>query len=837
TQNASFSSTSLDISKRPRVNSTFTDGELKLPHAINPEISIQVNYLGVGKWGNLTYLRYGFSPYNYQNGHLSSISNLSFSIELEATDLDNRIITPGLVENSHNFFINPEMIDEYDLIETRQNNLMVVTTWQIYSAMSNYLTFRTGQGFNIIFGDIDVILNTMPGSTNPEKVRNYLISEYNSAAENYALLVGDFNTIPIQYLNPAPNAVEETPTDFYYTDLTSNFNSDGDQFIGEFSTGFGNEDYEIDFTPEVYVGRIPFSDLGQLDSIFQRIISFEQSQATWKDNVLTPMAMFNFENQDYEDGWERTDGSDYAEYMKNTILRNNQVTTMYEQVGFDHATNPSDMDLNYDNLQNTLNNDNYGFVCLGAHGSPTSSSRLVWDDDYDGNGICTSDERVWSGLINNDMYDNITNQSGNVFYTQSCLNGGFDLTGISLGQKMLLETSVSTITATRTGWYKIGWINPGWGGCHSQGYYFMDNYFTHRQPLGMSLSNANHLFSNYFFFGDPVDTGGIVWPEQKNIYTYTLYGDPLINYVPEHVETEGEILVWEPNGFGSSFEVVNAISEAGNWSVVYSEKISDEYISLDNYEAVFCLFDFGQDPFAIESTSFESQLLSDYIADGGKVYCESRGSFDIDTPFYNYFNIWAPFDHVVDIDYITSSISPMNWDYDGVNGNLQALEIPNQNQFTNNALLAQQDTYYDVIAIKTSTNDAVTVGSSFQLAGVTDRDNTLPELITEILYTNFGLETAQENGDDSQPVINSRLEVYPLPASERVTFKSQHTAPNLALKIYNIRGQLVRTLDMSKSTEVTWDLKDMNGNRAVNGVYFSKLTKGDSKPVKFLILK
>ncbi|MBN2830368.1 MAG: hypothetical protein JXR56_08615 [Candidatus Cloacimonetes bacterium] len=838
-QSYSFGTAATGYDSTPIINTPYFDGTKATPLSTQPEVSSQITYLGTGMWGNLRYLRYAFCPYAFSEGTLRRVTDVSFNVETEIAD-SNFLVPTSLVETTEGFFVNSEVLTQYHQVINRQNILNIITTPEIYGSISQYLNFRENQGFSIVFGNINDILSNFPGATEPEILRNYLISQYSSIAENYALLIGDFDTIPIQYLDPAPNQGESTPTDFYYSDLSSNFNSDGDVFIGEYSSGFGIDDYEIDFTPEMYVGRIPFSNISDVDAILQRILNFEQTSAPWKDGVLVPMAMFNFENQDYEDGWERTDGSIFGEYLKSTILRNNPVTTMYEQLGVDHAIYPSDFDLTYDNLQFNLNNNSYGFVCLGAHGSPTSSARLVWIEDTDENGICTPDERAWGNLINVDMFNNITNPDGAVFFTQSCLNGAFDQTNfgqLSLGEKMLLTKGVASVTATRTGWYKIGWINPGWGGIHSLNYYLMDNYYTHNQSLGMAQATANLLFSNYFFFGDPVDTGGIVWPEQKNIYTYTLFGDPLINYQSEHYISDGEILVWEPNGFGNSYEVVNAISEAGNWNVVYTDKLSDETVSLDNFSAVFCLFGFEADTYILTQDSFESQLLTSYLQDGGKVYCEGSASYDMNTSFYNYFNIWAPWDHVVNIEYITSAVSDYSWNYEGINGNLQALTIMTANPFTENALFAPQETYSEVIGIKTTTADAVTIGSSFQLAGATERDNTLPELINEILITHFELQIPQSGEDDNPLAMPVTLVAYPLPSSNAITFKIDKESSDESVRIYNVRGQLVRSIPFSRNTEIQWDLTDKHGRKVANGIYFSALNNSKSKPLKLLITK
>jgi flagellar hook assembly protein FlgD len=62
-------------------------------------------------------------------------------------------------------------------------------------------------------------------------------------------------------------------------------------------------------------------------------------------------------------------------------------------------------------------------------------------------------------------------------------------------------------------------------------------------------------------------------------------------------------------------------------------------------------------------------------------------------------------------------------------------------------------------------------------------------------------------------------------------------------RVFDIRGRLVRTMDLSESTqgvsEVSWDGNDGNGRRSSPGVYFAALTDdaGARATVKITILR
>jgi len=85
---------------------------------------------------------------------------------------------------------------------------------------------------------------------------------------------------------------------------------------------------------------------------------------------------------------------------------------------------------------------------------------------------------------------------------------------------------------------------------------------------------------------------------------------------------------------------------------------------------------------------------------------------------------------------------------------------------------------------------------------------------------------------------------YPNPVSLYTTlsFSIPVNTKNAELKIYNIRGQLVKTfksdtLKKETNNKITWDCKDDNGKMLANGIYFYKL-KADSNSIikKMLIL-
>ena len=84
---------------------------------------------------------------------------------------------------------------------------------------------------------------------------------------------------------------------------------------------------------------------------------------------------------------------------------------------------------------------------------------------------------------------------------------------------------------------------------------------------------------------------------------------------------------------------------------------------------------------------------------------------------------------------------------------------------------------------------------------------------------------------------------YPNPTSLSTTFSFSIPANTniVELKIYNLKGQLVKTfqpdtINRGTTNEITWDCKDDNGKTLSNGIYFYKLTADKNEIVKKMIL-
>ena len=813
--------------KEPKLNTPYSDGERILTSKPSLQPAEHVIFQGTSKWGSVIFARFAVLPvlYNFdmQAFDFAAKISLSVSYQIDKKRENSSEIVPELLTHDPSF-VNPEMLSGcYSHQKSRLYDCLIVSTPSLYNAASALVNFRQGQGLVTSFADINQILVSSGGTTPADKLRNFLIGEYVENDFTYLLLIGDIDTVPIAYLTPEPNGSETVPSDFYYSDLSSDFDSDQDGLLGEYETG-------MDYTPELFVGRIPWNNPSVISTVCARIVAFEQANLPWKHKALLPGAILNYYNEDGGGQYERTDGAVFMEYCKNTALRNFETTTLYEQSGLLPSL-PSDFPLNYTNFSNLINSQSWGIVNWSAHGSSNSSVRKVWTADDNGNFIPESSELNWYPLVENSTFDLLANQDGSVYFCASCNNGMLDNDSPCLGEWLIRQKAVADIAATRTGWYKLGWQNPGWGGLSSYNYHFLENYASAGMTVGQAHGFANWLHTQYCLFGDPADTGGIIWPELQNIYTYLLFGDPAVGYPPANNAPAGSILVWEPFGNNGN-TLIQGLLDLAPFNVVYTDHLIDTYDYLNQFNAVFCLFGlgYGENNYAPQTGSYEYNYLLGYLQQGGKVYLEGMVNWDPSDSLFGRFGTIAPFDHLAFIErlrYERNGIEQI-WNYNGYNGGTQALLAYGD---TAQPIFWSENTEHvnDVIGVWNRIGSSRTLSSSFEITGVCSDLYPYTQFLAMVLDTLDVYHTAPVHvSDNFNPPLSLLLNISPNPFSHYVKAEVKSDSP-VTFSIYNLKGQLVQTAKMLPSSgkvQWQWNGKNNKGTEASSGLYFIRADNG-----------
>jgi hypothetical protein len=781
--------------------------------------SSSIAYLGEHRWGEMSYASFRVLPYDQSSGLWDERIRFRIMYDAPRGNLG-KIPATFMAED---FFVNQEQMPSwYRQDRDHAMGIRVVGSPELYAALGPWVSFRQGQGFELMFSDINLVLAQSPGSNLPEKLRNHLIDQLQENPFSYLLLLGDHDLVPIAQLCPEPNGNSTVPSDFYYADLSSDWDTDNDGRLGEYYSQYGEEDYGVSYTPEAFVGRISTNSAAEVAAIALRIVEFEQSGDAFKQKALLPAAFLNYANEPVLN-MPQTDGATFSEFARQSVLRDFETSTLYEELGVVQSY-PADYALNQDNLSNLIQNQDYGIISWSAHGSPVSSSRKIWMQDYNSNGIPDANEMQWMGMVDTGTFYTNNSQYGTVIFAASCHNGYLDYHQPSLAEIALINRAVGVVAATRTGWYKVGWQNPGWGGLSSYNYHFLENYAEKSYSAGAALAYANLLHTRYYLFGDPIDDDGVIWPELQNVYAYILFGDPVLGH-STFSESEGEILVYSPQA-ESAYRLVNSIRENADYNVVFSNRLIPDYDYLDGFEAIFCVLD------DYELAPWERDLLDAYLASGGKIYMEGNIAWDSSDSFWGKFGVEAPMDFPIIIEGLNDG--EKSWAYQA-QGNAYYELVPMISSAR--AFLFTDSCPSHTIGVFNDAGTHMSIASAFRLSEVLEAEPgthraKYKELIEALMIKLELIEAHVSVSDEVSPQLVSSLNAWPNPTRGEIHLKlnnPQRSEQEIA--IYNVRGQKLRSLSLSAKNgfEMIWDGRDSSGQLSPGGVYILRTGKQTKK--------
>jgi hypothetical protein len=543
------------------------DLDIYAADAFYPASSVGVLSAGCVRGYKIVRVRYYPLQYNPVTRELRSNSSAEIRITYQPVHVLQSVSAPPsdtvLSDQVARWVANPEGLDNWysrpaaraftSATSTTTTDYLILTTSAIATASTKlqaFINHKINRGFRVGVAT-EAQWGGGTGDTAANRIRAYLKSNYASKGIKYVLLVGDptpsSGSVPMKMLWPRRGSgmYEEAPSDYFYADLTGNWDLDGDGYYGEGTHDFGTGG--VDIYPEVIVGRIPVygSDIASLDSILQKTIDYE-SGGIGGDWIKT--ALLSMKPSDAS-----TPGYNLGEAIKKDALPTGfTARRVYEQT---YGLNPAP-DLtpcSYDTVKSAWTQHS-GFHFWWTHGNETLAADVM-----------TSDRTSYL----DDRYPSFTFQC-------SCLNGSPENSN-NLGYALLKRGAVATVSATRVSWYYPG----------------ETTYTNTDSNAGMTYRYALHLIRDHMPAGDAlyavmVEIPSSIW---MNRCVFNLYGDPslayasgpVISHVP-HPDTDvttqpydiqaqitssgalqstSPILRWNTNG-GSTFNQIQMTAAGGS---------------------------------------------------------------------------------------------------------------------------------------------------------------------------------------------------------------------------------------------------------------------------------
>ncbi|MCX7859880.1 MAG: C25 family cysteine peptidase [Chloroflexus sp.] len=459
-------------------------------------------------------------------------------------------------------------------------------------ALTDFVDFKRRLGFEIEVVSIEQAGQGASSNdiTLVKNIRNFAISRYQTYGSRfqYLMLIGTNQVLPYaqveagvdrDYSQAAPNNNCRKPqatgpgsgwrTDWYYADLTSNWDTNGNGCLGDGIFGDPAAQQRNGYTPDsrnvfnltVMVGRIPLTDPKAVRRVLANSMEFERQAATFKNRTLSAMSMMDMRGQCWkknENGQggsyqvpcgTGTDGAYTGETMRTGFqtAAGFSVARLYENepatIG-GIPTGASGVMTSYEvtqqNLIATLNQGadllddrySYGVVNLVGHGNSNGVIRTYWQGDLFSNNRLDQPSEPFTGQPNgaNEVghttmldFDDVTPRYGSApIYVVAACETGHWANPSNFGAEMLARNN-ATAWAGGIGVmpYSPGWQQPGQGGMQDISVGVNRRLLVDQMRLGDAVWQT---MAEYMAKVKAGQEGGW-WA-----FNYDLFGDPTLSY-------------------------------------------------------------------------------------------------------------------------------------------------------------------------------------------------------------------------------------------------------------------------------------------------------------------
>jgi len=327
---------------------------------------------------------------------------------------------------------NDKMLSTYNRVLRDANyEILLITPEAFMNDFSDLIDMYLTQGLRTQIATTQSIAASMIGIDLQQKIRNYIIQEYQNSGVLYVILGGDDEYIPhrgffCEVQSSSLYTDDDIPADLYYSALDGTWNDDGDNLWGEIG--------EDDLLPDVSVGRMSFSNSTELANILNKSMMYQENPILGE---LTKPILAGEDLYDNPQTW----GGDYLDlligyredngYTTNGIPATNNIEKLY------------DRDIGSWSSSTLISKINEGksYIHHSGHANETYCMRMSNSD------ITNSNFSNLNGIIHNFTH----------IYTHGCLSGAFD-SNDCIAEKIV---NLENFAASFIGNSRYGWFNEG----------------------------------------------------------------------------------------------------------------------------------------------------------------------------------------------------------------------------------------------------------------------------------------------------------------------------------------------------------------------------------------
>ncbi len=499
---------------------------------------------------------------------------------------------------------NPEMVSVYPKIKSSSEDdyqMMIITPALFENNYEDLINLYISRGIIAKVITTEDINTNIAGQDLQEKIRNYIIQEYQGHGVQYILLGGDVEHVPYRGFYCAVQSGEETyessniPADVYYSALDGNWNNDGDDKWGEPG--------EDDLLPDVSVARFPVSNAEELENMIHKSVYYQNQPVlgeleqplfvgefatdnplTWGSDYLDLLIGNHTDNgyettgipesNNYDTLYDRT-----SHWEKSQLLSKiNEGTSFIYHVG--HAFSGSVMRLEYPDIINSnfsqVNGTDHNFTLVYSHGCDCGAFDF---DDCIAEKIVNIDNFAAGGIFNSryGWFNEGQTEGPSEHLNREFVDALYSQKKTRMGEAHKISKIESSAWVTATGQHEEGALRWCFYSCNYLGDPAMSVWTT--EPINIDVTyensfaqNAGSTSVNVKSNGVPVENFTCVLKKDNTIYG-TAKTDNNGNAQIQFAETAAEqgpaqIVVSGSNCLPHSYDVtISSTSSVGNISI------------------------------------------------------------------------------------------------------------------------------------------------------------------------------------------------------------------------------------------------------------------------------
>ncbi|MBE6336178.1 MAG: T9SS type A sorting domain-containing protein [Lentimicrobiaceae bacterium] len=404
---------------------------------------------------------------------------------------------------------NPEMMTSYASREFVMTgyDMLVITGEEYIEGYSEYVNYYDSIGVRTRIVGLEEIYSEMEGQDNQEKIRNYIIREYQNEGIYMVTLGGDVNIVPYRGFYCIVNGDTEDygiPADMYYSCLDGTWNDNGNNKWGE--------PEESDMMPEIGISRMSFANADKQAVLIRKTLSYQRNPVLGEFHDVTLGSEIMDDTPTY--------GGDYLE-----LIIGERSDNGYTTIGIPEDYNFTRVYEEHGNWsgQNLMVALNEGAQYLHHAGHANSDFVAGW---YNSD-ITDANFHALNGVDHNFTF----------MHSHGCICGSFDVDCIMERMTTINNFCVATAGNSRYGWYVPGGTEAPAAHLHRE---MIDAQYGNRvDVMAMALRESKVETASWTMYAD-----ALRW----NTYCLNILGDGAVSIWLDEpftpiVECDSEIML------------------------------------------------------------------------------------------------------------------------------------------------------------------------------------------------------------------------------------------------------------------------------------------------------